>query len=87
VDDEAIAPDRHRSPSQAGDAVLRYITAAGAALIGASAPSLTVGPGLQDLARGYAVEVKVVALPELSSRWKKALAGRAWLWHAPVRGG
>ena len=46
------------------DDVLRYISGAGSALICASAPSSTVGPGLEDLARGYGVEVKVVAQPE-----------------------
>jgi uncharacterized membrane protein YjjP (DUF1212 family) len=46
------------------DVVLRYISGAGSALICASAPSSTVGPGLENLARGYGLDVKVFALPE-----------------------
>jgi uncharacterized membrane protein YjjP (DUF1212 family) len=44
--------------------VLRYITEAGCALLGASTPSSTVGPAMRELARGYGVEVEVEALPE-----------------------
>jgi uncharacterized membrane protein YjjP (DUF1212 family)/uncharacterized membrane protein YjjB (DUF3815 family) len=61
VDEEAVSP-QHGQVS--ADAVLRYISAAGSALICASAPSSTVGPGLRELAHGYGVEVNVVALPE-----------------------
>jgi uncharacterized membrane protein YjjP (DUF1212 family) len=64
VDEEAATPNRDRPPGESSDVVLRYVSEAGSALIGASAPSSTVGPGLQQLARGYGAEVKVVALPE-----------------------
>jgi uncharacterized membrane protein YjjP (DUF1212 family) len=55
-------PNHDRSPA-AGDVVLRYVTAAGSALLGASAPCSTVVPGLQGLAGGYGLHVKVDASP------------------------
>lgn len=61
---DTAVPWRGDRSAGGDEARLRYVTESGSALLRASTPTYTVVPTMQELARGYELEIEIAALPE-----------------------